>query len=126
MLVLVSFIRDGNGAGYPSVLQVTVAFLWCFLYPLYLPRYVTRPEAVSRASQLPNLLCPFPALFAYRWFFPIIGHMGICTSTGVIRDFAGPYFVSVSPHLPCPGESTGSQRGLAWIQEVSENSQPWP
>lgn len=22
--------------------------------------------------------------------------MGICTSTGVIRDFAGPYFVSVS------------------------------
>ncbi|XP_037683965.1 transmembrane protein 222 isoform X3 [Choloepus didactylus] len=28
------------------------------------------------------------------WFFPIIGHMGICTSTGVIRDFAGPYFVS--------------------------------
>ncbi|XP_042741558.1 transmembrane protein 222 isoform X2 [Lagopus leucura] len=29
-----------------------------------------------------------------RWLFPIIGHMGICTSTGVIRDFAGPYFVS--------------------------------
>ncbi|KAM6334822.1 WD and tetratricopeptide repeats protein 1 isoform 5-T8 [Alca torda] len=28
------------------------------------------------------------------WLFPIIGHMGICTSTGVIRDFAGPYFVS--------------------------------
>ncbi|XP_062473021.1 transmembrane protein 222 [Pezoporus occidentalis] len=30
----------------------------------------------------------------HRWLFPIIGHMGICTSTGVIRDFAGPYFVS--------------------------------
>ncbi|NXP97557.1 TM222 protein, partial [Quiscalus mexicanus] len=29
-----------------------------------------------------------------RWLFPIIGHMGICTSAGVIRDFAGPYFVS--------------------------------
>ncbi|ELW59120.1 Transmembrane protein 222 [Tupaia chinensis] len=28
------------------------------------------------------------------WFLPVIGHMGICTSTGVIRDFAGPYFVS--------------------------------
>ncbi|KAF4076225.1 hypothetical protein AMELA_G00227760 [Ameiurus melas] len=28
------------------------------------------------------------------WFLPFIGHMGICTSTGVIRDFAGPYFVS--------------------------------
>lgn len=31
-----------------------------------------------------------------RWLFPFIGHMGICTSTGIIRDFAGPYFVSVS------------------------------
>ena len=30
-----------------------------------------------------------------RWFIPIIGHMGICTSSGVIRDFAGPYYVSV-------------------------------
>ncbi|KAI3358328.1 hypothetical protein L3Q82_014770, partial [Scortum barcoo] len=28
------------------------------------------------------------------WLLPFIGHMGICTSTGVIRDFAGPYFVS--------------------------------
>lgn len=31
-----------------------------------------------------------------RWFIPFIGHMGICTMQGVIRDFAGPYFVSVS------------------------------
>ena len=36
-------------------------------------------------------------LFVFcRWLFPFIGHMGIGTSTGVIRDFAGPYFVSVS------------------------------
>lgn len=28
------------------------------------------------------------------WIFPFIGHMGICTSAGVIRDFAGSYFVS--------------------------------
>ncbi|XP_043940335.1 transmembrane protein 222 isoform X2 [Protopterus annectens] len=34
---------------------------------------------------------PIPVL---TWLFPIIGHMGICTSSGVIRDFAGPYFVS--------------------------------
>ncbi|XP_061753378.1 transmembrane protein 222 isoform X1 [Nerophis ophidion] len=34
---------------------------------------------------------PIPVL---SWLFPIIGHMGICTSTGIIRDFAGPYFVS--------------------------------
>ena len=25
----------------------------------------------------------------YRWIFPFIGHMGIATSAGVIRDFAG-------------------------------------
>uniref|UniRef100_A0A3B1J5V4 Transmembrane protein 222a n=1 Tax=Astyanax mexicanus TaxID=7994 RepID=A0A3B1J5V4_ASTMX len=34
---------------------------------------------------------PIPGL---TWFLPFIGHMGICTSSGVIRDFAGPYFVS--------------------------------
>jgi hypothetical protein len=34
---------------------------------------------------------PIPML---SWFVPFIGHMGICTSSGVIRDFAGPYFVS--------------------------------
>jgi hypothetical protein len=31
--------------------------------------------------------------FVCRWFFPFIGHMGICTSAGIIRDFAGPYYV---------------------------------
>ena len=34
---------------------------------------------------------PIPVL---TWFFPFIGHMGIALSSGVIRDFAGPYFVS--------------------------------
>ena len=34
---------------------------------------------------------PIPVL---TWFFPFIGHMGIAMSTGVIRDFAGPYFVA--------------------------------
>ncbi len=37
----------------------------------------------------------------FRWLFPFIGHMGICTSAGIIRDFAGPYFVSVSPIRVC-------------------------
>uniref|UniRef100_A0A3Q3W5J4 Uncharacterized protein n=1 Tax=Mola mola TaxID=94237 RepID=A0A3Q3W5J4_MOLML len=36
---------------------------------------------------------PIPML---SWVFPFIGHMGICTSSGIIRDFAGSYFVSVS------------------------------
>ncbi|KAL4706064.1 hypothetical protein ACJJTC_001662 [Scirpophaga incertulas] len=34
---------------------------------------------------------PIPVL---TWIFPFLGHMGICTSNGIIRDFAGPYFVS--------------------------------
>ncbi|KAI1296719.1 Transmembrane protein [Halotydeus destructor] len=34
---------------------------------------------------------PIPVL---TWLFPFIGHMGITTSKGVIRDFAGPYYVS--------------------------------
>ncbi|XP_037970706.1 transmembrane protein 222 isoform X2 [Plutella xylostella] len=34
---------------------------------------------------------PIPVL---TWIFPFLGHMGICMSNGVIRDFAGPYFVS--------------------------------
>lgn len=34
---------------------------------------------------------PLPLL---TWLFPFIGHMGIATSSGVIRDFAGPYYVS--------------------------------
>lgn len=34
---------------------------------------------------------PIPVI---TWFFPFIGHMGIALSNGVIRDFAGPYFVS--------------------------------
>lgn len=34
---------------------------------------------------------PIPML---TWMFPFLGHMGIATSTGIIRDFAGPYYVS--------------------------------
>ncbi|KAM6967744.1 transmembrane protein 222-like [Aplochiton taeniatus] len=34
---------------------------------------------------------PIPIL---SWLLPFIGHIGICTSSGVIRDFAGSYFVS--------------------------------
>ncbi|KAA8586242.1 hypothetical protein FQN60_007811 [Etheostoma spectabile] len=45
------------------------------------------------ASRYPYCIVwtPIPVL---SWLLPFIGHMGICTSTGVIRDFAGPYFVS--------------------------------
>ena len=35
---------------------------------------------------------PIPCI---TWIFPSIGHAGICTSEGIIHDFAGPYFVSI-------------------------------
>ncbi|KJH51971.1 leucine Rich repeat-containing domain protein [Dictyocaulus viviparus] len=34
---------------------------------------------------------PLPVL---TWIFPIVGHMGIATSKGIIRDFAGSYYVA--------------------------------
>ncbi|CCD61682.1 Transmembrane protein 222 [Caenorhabditis elegans] len=34
---------------------------------------------------------PIPCL---TWFFPFIGHMGIANSRGIIRDFAGSYYVA--------------------------------
>eukprot|EP00730_Choanoeca_flexa_P018779 TRINITY_DN9150_c0_g2_i1.p1 TRINITY_DN9150_c0_g2~~TRINITY_DN9150_c0_g2_i1.p1 ORF type:complete len:203 (+),score=15.10 TRINITY_DN9150_c0_g2_i1:122-730(+) len=34
---------------------------------------------------------PLPMI---TWILPFIGHTGICTSEGIIRDFAGPYYVS--------------------------------
>jgi len=33
---------------------------------------------------------PIPVL---TWVFPFVGHMGICTSKGLIHDFAGPYHI---------------------------------
>lgn len=44
-------------------------------------------------SRYPNSIVwtPIPVL---TWIFPFIGHMGIAMSNGVIRDFAGPYYVS--------------------------------
>lgn len=35
---------------------------------------------------------PIPLI---TWLFPFIGHMGIARTDGIIRDFAGPYYVSV-------------------------------
>lgn len=30
----------------------------------------------------------------FSWLFPLIGHTGITTSTGVIRDFSGSFYVA--------------------------------
>ncbi|XP_069700638.1 transmembrane protein 222 [Periplaneta americana] len=72
---------------------------------------------------------PIPLL---TWLFPFIGHMGIAMSSGVIRDFAGPYFVSednmafgrptkywqLRPHL-----ARGGQNG--WDRSVTEASEEY-
>mmetsp|Transcript_33956 Transcript_33956/g.80618 ORF Transcript_33956/g.80618 Transcript_33956/m.80618 type:complete len:212 (+) Transcript_33956:189-824(+) len=52
-----------------------------------------------------NKLEPSSARFPYcvvwtpipvvTWLVPFVGHLGVCSSSGVIFDFAGPYFVSV-------------------------------
>lgn len=72
---------------------------WHSLHNIHiLSHWMECPQCLS--DQLKDTLSSVPSLsFFRRWFFPIIGHMGICTSTGVIRDFAGPYFVSVSSRL---------------------------
>uniref|UniRef100_A0A8K9Y860 Transmembrane protein 222b n=1 Tax=Oncorhynchus mykiss TaxID=8022 RepID=A0A8K9Y860_ONCMY len=46
---------------------------------------------------------PIPVL---SWLLPFIGHMGICTSSGIIRDFAGPYFVSLANRFGTGGKYT--------------------
>ncbi|SCM22034.1 conserved protein, unknown function [Plasmodium chabaudi chabaudi] len=42
---------------------------------------------------------PYCVVFTYlpfiSTFIPVIGHIGICTSTGVIHDFSGSYTISV-------------------------------
>jgi hypothetical protein len=36
--------------------------------------------------------CPLPGITS---FLPVVGHMGLCDSRGVVMDFAGPYCISV-------------------------------
>nr|XP_002126082.1 transmembrane protein 222 [Ciona intestinalis] len=70
---------------------------------------------------------PIPLL---TWFIPIIGHMGIGTSSGVIRDFAGPYFVSEdSMGFGQPTKywklSADKVRFSSWDQAVHEASEEY-
>lgn len=71
------------------------------------PVYTEKTSIASMKGQLPyysQIIDPdnsrFPHCIVWTpipcltWLFPFIGHMGIATSSGVIRDFAGPYFVS--------------------------------
>ncbi|XP_022101886.1 transmembrane protein 222-like [Acanthaster planci] len=52
------------------------------------------PQPIDhKRSRYPYCIVWTPIPFL-TWIFPFIGHMGIATSSGIIRDFAGPYFVS--------------------------------
>lgn len=58
----------------------------------------TGSEAALNKSCRRRLPCsivwtPIPGL---SWLLPFVGHMGITNSAGVIRDFGGPFMVSVS------------------------------
>ncbi|CAF0742381.1 unnamed protein product [Brachionus calyciflorus] len=54
----------------------------------------------SRENQIDHNNNRYPCCIVWTplplitWFLPFIGHMGICYTNGIIRDFAGPYFVS--------------------------------
>ena len=54
-----------------------------------------RLDNVIKARFLFLILLILAILFVIGAFVPSIGHAGICTSEGVIYDFAGPYYVSV-------------------------------
>ncbi|EGT58820.1 hypothetical protein CAEBREN_01460 [Caenorhabditis brenneri] len=57
---------------------------------------ITDREISPESNRYPFCIVwtPIPCL---TWFFPFIGHMGIANSRGVIRDFAGSFYVAVSP-----------------------------
>ncbi|VDD87999.1 unnamed protein product [Enterobius vermicularis] len=57
---------------------------------------------------------PIPLL---TWMFPYIGHMGIATSKGIIRDFAGSYYVSDNVSIEFGGSGFSFEEnnmGFGW------------
>ncbi|CAL4122340.1 unnamed protein product, partial [Meganyctiphanes norvegica] len=60
----------------------------------------SRPESPVTVDRMDISRHRFPVCIVWTplplitWFLPFIGHMGISMCSGVIRDFAGPYFVS--------------------------------
>ncbi|XP_060600834.1 transmembrane protein 222-like [Ruditapes philippinarum] len=62
--------------------------------PIKMPLPLYDAQGIDHKRQrYPNCIVwtPIPCL---TWLLPMIGHMGIATTAGVIRDFAGPYYVS--------------------------------
>ena len=49
---------------------------------------------VSPPKRFPFCIVWSPIPFL-TWVFPFIGHVGVCLSSGIILDFAGPYYVAM-------------------------------
>uniref|UniRef100_A0A915L153 Transmembrane protein 222 n=1 Tax=Romanomermis culicivorax TaxID=13658 RepID=A0A915L153_ROMCU len=90
-------------------------------------------EINAERHRFPHCLVwtPIPLI---TWFFPFIGHMGIGLTSGIIRDFAGSYFVSEDNMAfgwplrylqldlnNCPGGASAWDRGI--IEASEEYSQ---
>ena len=58
------------------------------------PRFKPKVKLDMEKQRYPFCLVWTP-LPCFTWFFPSIGHVGICSSKGIIHDFAGPYYVSI-------------------------------
>ncbi|KAL1562651.1 protein RTE1-HOMOLOG [Salvia divinorum] len=64
-------------------------------------RSLTIEENETELKQIESTRSRFPCCIVWTplpllsWFFPCIGHIGICRDNGVILDFAGPNFVCV-------------------------------
>ena len=56
--------------------------------------YLSMAMPVSPPKRFPFCVVwtPIPVL---TWLLPFVGHVGICLSSGIILDFAGPYYVAM-------------------------------
>ena len=73
---------------------VTLNKIICVLSDFFLLSGVRRMAKVDHERQRYPACIVWTPIPCLTWLFPIIGHMGIATTEGVIRDFAGPYYVS--------------------------------
>lgn len=99
-----SFINVGRSMNSSDQIQTTPRTLNPREDPLKIPPQMTDDNFLindridSKRVRYPHCLVwtPIPVL---TWLFPFIGHMGIARTDGVIRDFAGPYYVSVNMQI---------------------------
>lgn len=56
--------------------------------------HTARVPIVSPPKRFPFCIVwtPIPVI---TWLLPFVGHVGICLSSGIILDFAGPYYVAM-------------------------------